>query len=154
MAKTSTTLKKGDNLPPRGRAKKTLILEAIREASLMDATPDSTQEETEKAFFTHIAKQAANPESENFSMCLKLLADKGWPSIKPTMEHVAFTFDEKAKPHKQAAQVMKAAASGQIPPDVAQSFISSISSMLKIEEVTELQSRLEKIEEALGLNNG
>lgn len=154
MAKTSTSLKKGDNLPPRGRAKKTLILEAIKAASLMDTAPDSTQEETEKAFFTHIAKQAANPESENSSMCLKLLADKGWSSIKPTMEHVEFTFDETAKPHEQAAQVMKAAASGQIPPDVAQAFIASIASMLKIEEVTELSKRLESIEEALGLLNG
>lgn len=153
MSKTKTTLKKGDNLPPRGRAKKTLILEAIKAASLMDTTPESTQEETEKAFFTHIAKQAANPESENSNMCLKLLADKGWASIKPTMEYVEFTFDEEAKPHVQAAQVMKAASSGQIPPDVAQSFIGSIAAMLKIEEVTELKDRLSEIEKALGISN-
>jgi hypothetical protein len=147
MAKTSTTLSKGDNLPPRGRAKKTLILEAIRDASLMDTTPDSTQEQVEKAFFTHIAKQAASPASENFGMCLKLLADKGWSSIKPTMEHVEFSFNESAKPHEQAAQVMKAAASGQIPPDVAQSFITSIASMLKITEVTELEDRIKALED-------
>ena len=28
---TSTTLKKGDKLPPRGKAKKSLMLDAIRE---------------------------------------------------------------------------------------------------------------------------
>lgn len=151
MGKSSTTFSKGVQPDKRrGRSKRNLILEAIKEASLMEANPDSSNEDVEKLFFTHIAKQAANPESENFGMCLKLLADKGWSSIKPTMEHVEFTFDENAEPHIQAAQVMKAASDGVIAPDVANMFIGSIASMLKIQEVTELADRLKAIEEQLG----
>lgn len=119
----------------------------------MESNPESSNEDVEKLFFKHIAAQASNPGSDHFGLCLKLLADKGWSSIKPTMEYVEFTFDEEALPHQQASQVMKAAAEGQIPPDVAQSFITSIASMLKIEEVTELKGRLTEIEKALGISN-
>ncbi|WP_094752686.1 hypothetical protein [Psychromonas sp. CD1] len=40
-----------------------------------------------------------------------------------------------------------------IAPDVANIFINSIASMLKIDEVTELQRRLASIEESLGVGN-
>lgn len=120
----------------------------------MNTTPESTQDETELAFFTHIAKEANNVEGEHFGMCLKILADKGWSSVKPTMEFVEFTFDVDATPAQQAAQVLYAASQGQIAPDIANMFINSIASMLKIDEVTELQQRLEAIEKTLGVANG
>lgn len=153
MTKNSTSLKKGDNLPPRGKSRKTLILDAIRESSLMEATPDTSRDDTEKLFFKHISIQASNPGSENFALCLKLLADKGWASLKPTMDHVEFTFDEDATPAKQASQVMNAAASGRIPPDVAKTFIDTIAAMIKIEEYTELKDRLDAIERAINASS-
>jgi len=155
MSKTSTSFDK-DSQPNnrRGKSKKTLILEAIRNASLMKTNPDSTREEVELAFFSHIAEQANNVTGEHFGMCLKILADKGWSSVKPTMEHVEFEFDADVTPAAQASQVMKAASQGLIAPDIANMFIGSISSMLKIDEVTELQKRLEAIERHLGVDNG
>jgi len=149
MASSSTTLKIGDNLPPRGKSKRTLILEAIKASSLMDTSPDCTQEEAEMAFFVHIARQASNLSSEHFGMCLKLLADKGWSNVKPTMDYVRFDFDDNLTPSQQAAQVMKAASNGEIAPDVAKMFVDSITSMLKIAEVTELQDRINALERAM-----
>lgn len=150
MAKSSTTFSEGTQPERRrGRSKRNLILEAIKEASLMEANPDSSNEDVEKLFFKHIATQASNPGSDHFGMCLKILADKGWSSVKPSMDHVEFKFDERATPSVQAAQVMKAASEGSIAPDVAKMFIDSIASMLKITEVTELQDRINALEAAM-----
>lgn len=149
MAKSPTTLKKGDNLPPRGRSNKTLIIEAIREASLIGLNEKSTNEQCEKAFFKHVAVSAFNLEDQNRGMCLKLLADKGWSSIKPTNDLVTFEFDEEARPYVQASQVMTAAAKGVIPTDIANTFIQSIKAMIDIEEYTDLKERIEKLEAAL-----
>jgi len=149
MATSSTTLKTGDNLPSRGRSAKTLILEMMRDESLIDLDPNSTKEEAEKAFLKHIAKRAFNIEDANSGRCLTLLVNKGWPNIKPSNEAVEFEFDEEALPHKQAGQVMSAAASGVIPPDIANTFIQSIKAMIDIEEYTDLKDRIEKLEKAL-----
>lgn len=156
MAKTKTSItpEKRAEMPSRGRGKKSLILEAIREESLIETNPDSTPEFVEKAFFRHLAKSALNPLDEDRVVCLKILTDKGWANVKPSSELVEFDFDIDAPPHVQASQIINAASSGQIPPDIANSLVSSISSMLKIEEVTEISRRLEEIEKQLGVVNG
>lgn len=153
MATSKTTLKTGDNLPPRGRSNKTIILEMMRENSHLKLNKKSTKEDAEKAFFNTVANSAFNLEDQNRSMCLKLLADKGWASIKPSSEMINFDFDEGAPPHVQAAQVMKGAADGVIPPDIANTFINSIKAMIDIEEGTDLRERIEAIEKSLGLIN-
>jgi len=152
MAKSTTTLKKGDNLPARGRSNRTLILEVLREKGHLSLTKKSTKEDAEKAFFDNVATTAFNLEDQNRSMCLKLLADKGWASVKPSSEMINFDFDIDAPPHIQAAQVMKAAAEGRVPPDIANTFVQSIKAMIDIEEFTNLKKRLEDIEKSLGLN--
>ena len=69
--------------------------------------------------------------------------------MKPTLGSVEFEFDVAATPSKQASQVMAAAARGEIAPDIANLFVSSIASMLKIDEVTELQKRIEALEKVM-----
>jgi hypothetical protein len=149
MAKSNTTLKKGDNLPARGRSTKTLILETLREKGHLKLRKNSTKESAEKAFFNEIATAAFNLEDQNRGMCLKLLADKGWASVKPSSEMINFDFDPDSLPHIQAGQVMKAAAEGRIPPDIANTFIQSIKAMIDIEEYTDLKERIEKLEAVL-----
>lgn len=146
MATSSTTLKKGDNLPGRGRAIKTLMLEAIREESLLSLTPKSTREDAEKAYLKHIAKRAFNPEDPASPTLIKTLMDKSYPSIKATMPTYDFEFDVNAKPMEQASQIIKASSTGQIPPDVASVFVQSIKNMIDIEEYTDLKERIEKLE--------
>ena len=79
----------------------------------------------------------------------------GWGlPAKPTVPVVKFDFKADATPSEQAAQIINEAAKGKIAPDVAQMFISSISSMMKIEEVTEIADRLEEIEKMMGVTGG
>ncbi|MGB0943127.1 MAG: hypothetical protein ACPGUE_12025 [Marinomonas sp.] len=151
MARSTTTITKEnrDKIPPRGRNNRTLILEAIKEESMIGLNKDSTREESEKAFFKHVATRAFNPEDNNSGMCLTLLANKGWANIKPSNEVVNFDFDDNDPPHIQASKVMKAASDGLIAPDIANTFIQSIKAMIDIEEYTSLKERIEKLEKAL-----
>ncbi len=149
MAKSKTTLKAGDNLPARGKSKKNLILDMLKARSMLQLTKKSTNDEAEQAFFHHVATSAFSLEDNNRGMCLKLLADKGWASVKPSSELIEFEFDDKAVPHIQAAQVMSAAAKGLIPPDIANTFIQSIKSMIDIEEFTNLKERIMALEKLI-----
>lgn len=150
MAKSSTTLKAGDNLPARGMSNKNRVLDGIRKSSMSLLSEDATRDEAEIAFFKKVADRAFNDDDKDSGMLLKFLGDKGWSSMKPTLGSVEFDFDEKAEPHEQASQVMAAAARGEISPDVAQMFVASIANMLKINEITEIRERLEQIEKQLG----
>ena len=153
MATSSTTLKDGENLPPRGKSNKTRILEALRLESFENLSQDSTKDDCEVAFFRHIIRRAKLGDGDKDSgMLLKFLGDKGWSSMKPTLGNVEFEFDETAEPHIQASQVMAAAAKGDIAPDIAQIFVASIANMLKIDEITQIKDRLEKLEEMLNKN--
>lgn len=147
--KTSFTKDKQPvNRTPRGKSNKTIILAAIRAASVDGLATNAPKEKVEKAFFTHIAKSAFNLEDSNRGMCLKLLADKGWANLKPSNELVTFDFDPEADLHVQAGQVLGAVATGRLPSDIAGNFINSISSMLKIQELTDFEARLKAIEDA------
>lgn len=147
MAKSSTTFSK-DTQPPRSRGKafKTLLLESIREESLIGLNPDSTREDAEKAYIQHVSRRAFNIEDPNSATLLKTLMDKSYSSIKATMPTYDFEFDIDAKPMEQASQIIKASSTGQIPPDVASIFVQSIKSMIDIEEYTDLKDRIEKLE--------
>ena len=149
MAITKTSFSKTKQ-PTRGRGKstKTVILDAIRECALDGLPTNAPKDKVEKAFFKHVAKEAFNPDGSNSSMCLKLLADKGWANLKPSNELVTFPFDPNAELHVQAGQVLNAVALGDLPSDIANNFINSISSMLKIQELTDFEERLRAIEDA------
>ena len=132
-----------DNQPAkrngRGKSERTKILEAMKRGN-----------QSEESFYDHLVTRAFNAE-DNFGApeLLRRLA----PLSKSTLPLIEFEFDEDATPKIQSSQVLKAAADGVIPPDIAQVFITSIASMLKIDEVTELQKRLEAIEISLGVRN-
>lgn len=149
MASSSTTLKKGDNLPGRGRSNKTLILEMLREKGHLELNKNSTKDDAEKAFFDHVAISAFNLEDQNRGMCIKLLADKGWASVKPSNDCVSFEFDHKGDVYSQSAQIVKAIADGNLAPDIGGGIIQSISSMMGIEDKTITKKRIDKIESAL-----
>lgn len=148
MAKSSTTLKKGDNLPGRGKSKRTLILDAIRKQSLLGLKSDASKDDAEEAFFAHMAERAVNKEDNSSAMLIKVLADKGWASTKPTMEPVEFEFDSEGSAAAQASQIVEAIAKGQLSPDVGNMLINSIANLMKIVEITELEERLKALEES------
>lgn len=138
---TKTTLKKGDNLPPRGKGKKSLMLEAIRGAC-----------GSEEEFLDQVIKiglgDVKNEVAPNPTL-LTLVLNRIEPPLKAIAPMVEFDFDPNAKPHEQANQILKAVATSQIAPDIGQMFVGSIKSMIDIEEYTDLKDRIEKLEKAL-----
>ena len=148
MARSSTsyTEESRKNVKPRGKAKKTLMLEAIR-AECGD----------EHEFLRSVVRQAIGKEPEGDDegvppnpVLMNMVLQRIEPPIKSVMPLQSFPFDITLPPHQQASQALDAAAKGLIPPDVAGMYVSSIASMIKIEEVTEISRRLDELEKALG----
>ncbi|AUR86836.1 coil containing protein, partial [Vibrio phage 1.090.B._10N.286.48.F1] len=136
-----------DDRKPRGKGKRTLMLEAIR------ASIEGGEAEFLKEVVTIALGKNGGEDAKPNPQLLTLVLQRIEPPLKSTMPLIEFDFDEGAIPSKQAAQVMRAVSDGIIAPDVGQLFIGSIASMLKIEEVTELKDRLSEIEKALGISN-
>lgn len=119
----------------RGKSERTKILEAFHRQKL-----------SEKKFYNLLVKKAFDPKDKfAFNEILKRLS----PIPKPVLPAVQFQFPKDAKPHEQAASVMKAVSDGVIHPDIGFMFVSSIKSMVDIEEYTDLKERIEKIEAIL-----
>ncbi len=124
----------------RGPSERTKIMAAMERKS-----------KDEEGFYDLLVQRAFNPE-DNFAF--KELLTRLYPIPKQTMPMIEFEFNEEADPHVQASQIMKAASSGHIPPDVAGAFISSIASMLKIEEITKIKDEIEEIKRLMGESDG
>lgn len=151
MAKTRTTLKPGDNLPPRGRAFKTLLMETIREESLLEVDSKASKEETEKAFIRHAAKRAFDPNDQSSATILNEFMKRSFPPLKPTNETVEFVFPEDGTPAQKAFSVISAISKGDIPPDIGQTIMGIIKDSVVIEEATDLKARIEELEQKLGI---
>ncbi|MCP4321455.1 MAG: hypothetical protein GY787_06325 [Alteromonadales bacterium] len=127
---------------PRGKGRKSLMLDAIRKVC-----------KTEQEFLQQVVilglgdgkELPANPT------LLTLVLNRIEPPLKATSPMVNFEFNEKAKPHEQAAQTLKAVSEGNLSPDIGNMFVQSIKAMIDIEEYTDLKERIEEIEKSLGI---
>lgn len=132
-----------DNQPedrkPRGKAKKSLMLEAIR-----DVCKDE-QEFLKKVVTIGLGdptlELAPNPT------LLTLVINRIEPPLKAIAPMVEFDFDPSLSPHEKADQILSAISDGKLAPDIGQMIINSITSMLKIQEVTDIDERLKAIED-------
>lgn len=148
--KTSITQEKRKEMPPRGKGKKSLMLDAIR------STCKSEQEFLEQLVIVSIGGMVEVGKDEDKKplmeyrhpnpMLLNLVLNRIEPSLKPISPCIEFEFDSKAKPYEQAIQVLDAVSKGKIPPDIGNLFVASIQAMLKIQEVTEFDERLKAME--------
>lgn len=152
-----------DNQPgrkPRGKAKKTLMLQAIRdqveggEAEFLKRVVDFSIGHNGFPAIEEAEGQEAVaeiPPAPPHPKLLALVLSRIEPPLKATMPMVEFEFNIDAKPHEQAAQVVEAVSNGEISPDIGHMFISSIKSMIEIHEFTDLKNRIEALE---GIVNG
>ena len=136
MAKSSTSLTKAARakLKQRGKGERTKILDAMKRFG-----------QTEDGFYDLLVKKA-NDSKDNFTF--KELLIRLSPVPKAVSPMYEFPFDEKGGHHKQSLQIVSAISSGKIPADVGNSIITSISSMLNIQEKTDFEERLQAIEDA------
>ena len=144
-----------DNQPeerkPRGQGKKTLMLNAIREVCKDE---QEFLKQVVSIGLGGVTKISGPDEDEEFEykqpnpMLLNMVLGRIEPPLKSVTPTFEFDFDPEADLHKQAKQVLDAMAKGKIPSDVGQLFITSISSMLNIQEKTDFEERLKAIEDA------
>jgi hypothetical protein len=155
VAKTKTSFTSGTRkaTKPRGRGKRNVIIDAMRESALAGVPKNATDEQVEDAWFKHLISQAIDSECKDAGLCLRLITERGWSALKPASECVKFEFDKDASTTKQASQVMDAVADGIIPPDLGIAFVSGIRSMIDIEANVELKARLEKLESIVNGNS-
>jgi len=76
----------------------------------------------------------------------KILMDRVCPSLKPEAMPVSLVFQESLA--LQGNEIIKAAVTGQIPPDVGAALISALASQSKIVEIDDLIKRIEALEAA------
>lgn len=146
-----TTLKAGDNLPPRGRAFKTILFEVMREESLLDLREGATRDEAEKAFISHAAERAFCASDPASNTVLTEFLKRTFPPLKQTQEAVVFEFPNEGTSTQKAFAVVSAISNGDLPADIGQTVIGIIKDAVIIEESEELKSRIEDLEKALGI---
>ncbi|MGF1740617.1 hypothetical protein L4C34_05985 [Vibrio profundum] len=145
----SETAKNAGSKSKRGKARATLLYDAVRESKLLELGEQDSNEDVEKAILGHIASKAFSPAGEDSAVYLKLLLDRVWPKPKPTYEPVFLDLDENATPLELVNTILKETSEGKIAPDVAQVLVTLVEKRMKIYEVTELERKLEEIEEML-----
>lgn len=147
-----TTERQPEERKPRGKGKKRLMLDAIR-----DTCPGGEHEFLKNLVtigmggLVDISLPDDDPEFEYKQpnpMLLSLVLNRIESPLKPVSQTYKFHFDENADNHTQAKQVLKAMADGDLPADIGQIMINSISAMLNIQEKTDFEERLKAIEDA------
>ena len=79
----------------------------------------------------------------------KMILDRLVPPLRPHCESVLIPLDAHAGPAATAEGILAAAVAGKIPPDAAVQLLSAASSLSRIIETAELQTRLEALERAV-----
>lgn len=142
MARSSTTLKKGDKLEnTRGPSKKLAMLCAIEKQF-----PGGAQDFCEEVLRVGLnGGPEGMPVPALLSECLKRIE----PPLKPQGTLISIDMPEGASKLKQTEVVLGAVFTGSITADTGNMLIGMIKDSLAIQESTELIERLEKIEELL-----
>lgn len=130
----------------RGKDKRTLILDSIRDQALIGLSDADTNDVAEQAFFGAIARSAFDPDDSARGVCLSALLDRGWSKLKPEGERVTFEL-KSDNPYEQSVEVLKAVSTGDLSVDQGATLINALSSVIKIKEIQEFDERLKALEE-------
>lgn len=126
--------------PPGRRDTRTIVLEALHKQF-----GGKTKALSEQAFWGEVLTMARSGESS----CYKLLADRLAPPIKsrpqPLTDPITDLPDELSK---KAECLVDKALSGELAVEDARSLLSGLGDVIRIRELTELEERLIKLEDA------
>lgn len=147
MGKPNITKETRKNLPPRGRSKFSVLLEVIKEESMIGLNPKSTQEQAQKAFLRHVAERALNPEDMVSGQLLNSLVNRCFPSIKSVMPECDVGIEDGDSIDVMADKILSAAGSGSVSPDVASVLMGILKDKVIINEKSDILKRLEALEE-------
>ena len=139
------------NKKKRGKSFKTLLMDAIKEDSLLELPDKAKKEDIERAFVKHVAVRATDATDKDSATLLKELLNKSYPALKSALAPIRFDLPDNASPIETAESIMKAVSDGHIPPDIGVMLIQAAKHSIDIELATEIKERLAKLEEAMGL---
>lgn len=154
MVDPKITPERRKKMPPRGRSKLSLLMDVIKENSMLELTPKATQEEAQKAFMRHVAKRALDPSDPVSGQLLSSLINRCFPAIKPVMPECDLGFADGDSIDDMAAKIVSAAGSGTVSPDVAAALMGLLKDKAIINEKGELIRRLEELEERIKNGSG
>ena len=137
------------NKKKRGKSFKSLLMDAIKEDSLLELPDKAKKEDVERAFIKHIAIRATDYEDKDSATLLKELLSKSYPALKSALAPIKFDLPDNATPIETAEAIMKAVSDGYVPPDIGVMLIQASKHVIDIEVGTELKERIERLEEAL-----
>jgi hypothetical protein len=83
------------------------------------------------------------------TVALKICLDRIVPALKPKAQAVTLDQPLPSSLTETARAFVNAAASGQIPPDIAAQLVSAVASIARVEEMEDIKHRLEGLERAL-----
>lgn len=146
MGKPNITPEKRKQMPPRGRSKFSVLLEVIKEESMIGLTTKSTQEEAQKKFLLHVASRALNPEDLVSGQLLNSLINRCFPAIKPVMPECDIGIEDGDSIDVMAEKILNAAGNGSVSPDVASVLMGLLKDKAIINEKSDILKRLEALE--------
>jgi len=131
-----------DNQPaPRGKSYRTVLLEALRSAN-------NPMNEVE--FVKFYIDQAMSDKDTGMLREIFLRLN---PIPKPVAPPVEFDFPADGSPVEKMDAIIKGVSTGAVPADIGKMMADIIKSGLDIQEVTELATRLERLEKLLEERN-
>lgn len=95
-----------------------------------------------------LLEKAVNMAMEGDPQALRLCLDRICPAIKSVSESAPIEINLSGTPSEQSQAVLMAAAQGKISIDDAGQLLSGIAAHVRIIEATELEQRLQKLEQA------
>lgn len=137
MAKNSGSFSK-ENQPQnrRGKSERTKLLEAF-----------ARKNKKPEDFYDNMVDLAFNAE-DNFAR--SEVFKRMYPIAKPTLPTSEWEYPSKGTALQKADSIYKAISNGDLPADVGLALITALTNIIKIEEVTELKDRIDRLEAEIG----
>lgn len=138
------------NRKPRGKLKRTLILEALVAEIKEEGTDEElTQEEAEAQYLRLMVRRSMNQADKASAVLAKEVLVRLMPIPKATMPTYEIEFPEEGSAADKIGAIVDAVAAGSVPPDVGNMMVNMLTAAVKVEETVELMERLAKLEEML-----
>lgn len=138
------------NRPTRGKNKRTLILDALKEEVLCEeGLPFDTAEEAEEAYFRILVRRSLNVADKASGMLSKEILDRLCPTDKATLPAYKIEMREDGTAAEKIHDITTAVANGEVPPDVGNIMVNMITAAVKVEETVEMAERLARLEQML-----
>lgn len=138
------------NRPRRGKNKRTLILEALKEeVRCEEGLPFDTPEEAEAAYFRILVRRSLEVADKASGMLSKEILDRLCPTDKATLPAYKIEMREDGTAAEKIHDITTAVANGEVPPDVGNIMVNMITAAVKVEETVEMAERLARLEQML-----